>query len=85
MSTTFCRAYCLFVLQAYSETERVQWVKQWPGQVVLCTSQIYWTLEVHEAIRAGAGVSATHWLYDCISVLGLHDSLLLKCEFRFEN
>ncbi|XP_075883238.1 dynein axonemal heavy chain 12 isoform X2 [Nelusetta ayraudi] len=38
---------------AYAETSRRQWVKEWPGQVVLCTSQIYWTLEVHEAIQAG--------------------------------
>uniref|UniRef100_A0A8C5CUF5 Dynein, axonemal, heavy chain 12 n=1 Tax=Gadus morhua TaxID=8049 RepID=A0A8C5CUF5_GADMO len=42
------------VRDAYAETPRQQWVKEWPGQVVLCTSQIYWTLEVHEAIREGA-------------------------------
>ncbi|KAK3519072.1 hypothetical protein QTP70_016355, partial [Hemibagrus guttatus] len=38
---------------AYPESRRSQWVCDWPGQVVLCTSQIYWTLEVHEAIRSG--------------------------------
>lgn len=46
--------------QAYAETSRSQWVKDWPGQVVLCTSQIYWTLEVHEAIQAGPNVGFFH-------------------------
>ncbi|KAF4799422.1 Dynein heavy chain 7, axonemal [Turdus rufiventris] len=38
---------------AYLETERKRWVLEWPGQVVLCVSQMYWTSEVHEALHKG--------------------------------
>ncbi len=41
-------------LQAYAVDSRIQWVREWPGQVVICVSQIYWTAEVHEAIRSGS-------------------------------
>ncbi|CAH8538598.1 unnamed protein product [Heterobilharzia americana] len=36
--------------EAYTDEIREMWVCQWPGQVVLCVSQIYWTIEVHEAL-----------------------------------
>lgn len=39
--------------QAYAKDPRIQWVQEWPGQVVLCVDMIYWTAEVHEAIRLG--------------------------------
>ncbi|KAH9266776.1 hypothetical protein BASA84_000973, partial [Batrachochytrium salamandrivorans] len=38
---------------AYTTTPRKQWVLEWPGQVVICVSQIYWTLAVEEAIIDG--------------------------------
>lgn len=38
---------------AYQKTERVKWVLDWPGQVVLAVSSIYWTISVEQAILGG--------------------------------
>ncbi|XP_072275027.1 dynein axonemal heavy chain 3 [Pyxicephalus adspersus] len=40
-------------IEGYVEVPRRQWVLQWPGQVVICVSSIYWTKEVSEAITEG--------------------------------
>ncbi|TGZ70620.1 hypothetical protein CRM22_003101, partial [Opisthorchis felineus] len=39
--------------EAYEIENREDWVCSWPGQVVLCVSQIFWTLDVHEYLRYG--------------------------------
>ncbi|KAI8825055.1 dynein heavy chain and region D6 of dynein motor-domain-containing protein [Fimicolochytrium jonesii] len=39
----------------YQKRPREQWVLDWPGQVVLCVGQIYWTLGVEQAIKEGRG------------------------------
>ena len=58
-------AMCLFDVtcycQAYAVDPRIQWVREWPGQIAICVNQIYWTAEVHEAIRSGPqGVREYH-------------------------
>jgi len=39
--------------EGYAETARKQWITEWPGQVVLCVSQMYWTKECVESINDG--------------------------------
>ncbi|KAJ1520032.1 hypothetical protein ONE63_004262 [Megalurothrips usitatus] len=39
--------------KVYSVHPRENWVCEWPGQVVLCVSQIYWTAEVHNCLKSG--------------------------------
>ncbi|KAJ3106842.1 Dynein heavy chain 7, axonemal [Phlyctochytrium planicorne] len=38
---------------AYTTKPREQWVLDWPGQVVLCVSSIYWTIGMERAIMQG--------------------------------
>ena len=40
----------------YEQCERVIWVLKWMGQAVLCIDQLFWTTNVHVALRQGAKV-----------------------------
>lgn len=43
-------------VDGYRKTERNRWVLDWPGQVVLCTSSIFWTEEVTQAMKEEDGI-----------------------------
>ncbi|XP_076804480.1 dynein axonemal heavy chain 3-like isoform X3 [Clavelina lepadiformis] len=43
-------------VDAYPQFPFKQWCLQWPGQVILATSNIYWTAEVTQAIRDKGGL-----------------------------
>ena len=50
-------------LEAYVNSDRKEWVKQWPGQCVLAVTAKYWTEYIHLAIRKGGTA-----LYDFLQV-----------------
>ena len=45
----------------YAEQVRDQWVTQWPGQVVLAVTQLFWTSEVQDAIDAGGSAALAEY------------------------
>lgn len=52
-------------LEAVETTSRNQWIYMWPGQVVLCGGQTYWTAHVEDGIR-------NNTLSDYYSLMLLH-------------
>uniref|UniRef100_A0A8C8EFI1 Dynein axonemal heavy chain 12 n=1 Tax=Otus sunia TaxID=257818 RepID=A0A8C8EFI1_9STRI len=57
------------MVRAYLETERKRWVLEWPGQVVLCVSQMFWTSEVHEVLCSGPEVLCNLQLNDIVELV----------------
>jgi len=46
------REVCKQGVQSYANTSREKWVLEWPGQVVLVVTAVYWTREVGEAMAS---------------------------------
>ena len=44
-------------VEGYKTTSRDRWVMEWPGQIVICVSSIYWTADVERAMKVPNGVA----------------------------
>lgn len=63
-------------LEAYPRTERSRWILEWPGQIVLNCSQVFWTREVGEAIQSGGAKGLSDFGEKCTSELNKIVSLV---------
>ena len=50
---------------SYVQDPRRKWVLEWPGQIIIAASTVYWTTDVTDAIKNG---TLKVW-YDCMSIL----------------
>lgn len=43
-------------IQAYGDSAYKRWVLEWPGQIILCVSSVFWTSEVTKAMAVPNGM-----------------------------
>ena len=48
-------------IEDYPQKERIEWVQNWPGQVVLCVSQLYWTRYFEEGVKENGAKSLSDY------------------------
>ena len=53
------RKVCGDSVTAYENTPRDRWVMDWPGQVAICVSSIFWTACVEKAMAVPNGVAVS--------------------------
>uniref|UniRef100_A0AAQ5XFX9 EF-hand domain-containing protein n=1 Tax=Amphiprion ocellaris TaxID=80972 RepID=A0AAQ5XFX9_AMPOC len=56
-------------IEAYPNELRINWVRAWPGQTVLCVSQVYWTKNIHEAFSSGQKVINSLQIDDIVALV----------------
>lgn len=51
-------AYAIdFAMKDYLQSDRIEWLKRWQGQVIICINQTRWCVDVEKTIRDGpAGI-----------------------------
>lgn len=63
------REVCLQGVESFPTKQRSQWVLEWPGQVVLVVTAIFWTSDVANAIRSGRAGALQEVTDDCTAQL----------------
>ena len=53
----------------YTQRPRLEWLLNWPGQVVLGVDQVFWTLETEEALNSGGNKGLREYEAKCTEQL----------------